>query len=338
MKILTLSLILLTLISCSNIGILPKIESDVFDDEVRSISESLLNQIPPDSRVLILDFKDLNEIITHFGRYLAERISVNLSNDKSIQTVDRNNIEVIISEQKLQLSGIVDENSAVNIGKITGATHIVFGTIAEFQNYVGLDLKIVNVENGTVIGGVSPRIETTRNIATLVSTIVKSEEQQQKELEVQRQKIISDIESERFARLKAIEDEEKQKKRQLIDLENEIREKSIIISEYEARKKELQKQQTYIQQIHTEIDRINSDIITKLKIGMTKNQVTEILGDINTNCEDFSCACIVSGRYFLIFNGSILVKVVLNGSRNSVGYIIDSCTGAKMYGQNIIKY
>lgn len=313
-------------------------ETNIFDNEVNTISDSLYKQIPLGSKVLILDFKDLNDIITHFGKYLAEKISINISKNKSIQTIDRNNIELIIKEQQFQLSGFVSDESAVEIGKFVGASHIIFGTITEFVDFVELELKIVNVEKATVIGGVSYKIEKTQNVASLVSIIVKSEEQQKMELENQRKLILAEIEEERQKKINALKEEEKQRKNELKKIEEEIRNKSIIITEYEERKKKLQEQQNYIQKMHNEIDKLNSDVLSKLKIGMTKSQVTSVLGKNNLH-DCYIGNGYVSGKYFLIFNGNILTKVVRNGSKSeSGGSIVDDCFSAVVHGINIGKY
>jgi len=328
--------------SCSTLGSVKKNDTtflkndeNIFDKTVTTISDSLYKQIPFGSKVLVLDFKDLNDIITHFGRYLAEKISINLSKKQSIQTIDRNNIELILKEQHFQLSGLVSDESAVSIGKFIGASHIVFGTLTEFVDYVEVELKIVDVEKAIVIGGLSHKIIKSQNVASLVSIIVKSEEEQKKELENQRQMILAEIELERQKKLKAFEEEEKQKKNEIKNLEAEIRNKSIIIAEYEERKKELREKQNYINKIHNEIDKLNSNVLAKLKIGMTKKQIAKVLG--GNNFHKIYNDAYTSGKYFLLFNGDILSKIVRNGSK--VGYtIVDDSSEAKVYGVNIGRY
>lgn len=317
-----------------------KSEELIFDKTVTAISDSLYKQIPFGSKVLVLDFKDLNNIITHFGKYLAEKISINLSQKRSIQTIDRNNIELILEEQHFQLSGLVSDESAVSIGKFIGASHIVFGTLTEFVDYVEVELKIVNVERAIVIGGLSHKINKSQNVASLVSLIVKSEEQQKIELERQRKIILAEIEQERQEMLEEFTNEEKQKKIELKKLENEIREKSIIIAEYEERKKELKEKENYIIKIHNEIDRLNSNVLSKLKIGMTKSEITNVLGKNKINhCafpyeEHFVC-----GKYFLIFEGNVLSRIVRNGSRTESGAsIVNDISSAISYGPNIGSY
>lgn len=335
----------LTLFGCSTLSNLKsntnnlKSDESIFYETVSIISDSLYKQIPFGSKVLLLDFKDLNDTITHFGKYLAEKISINLSKEQSIQTIDRNNIELILKEQQFQLSGLVSDESAVSIGKFIGASHIIFGTLTEFVDYVEVELKIVDVEKAIVIGGLSHKIIKSHNVASLVSIIVKSEEQQKVELEKQRKIILAKIEQERQEMLEEFKKEEKQKKIELKNLESEIRKKSIIIAEYEERKKELQQKQNYINQIHNEIDRLNSDVLSKLKIGMTKQQIIKVLGKDKCNkCafpydENYVC-----GRYFLIFEGNVLSRIVRNGSKLECGYIINDISSAVSSGINIGRY
>ncbi len=343
-KKLLLFVLSITLFSCSTLSNLKSNTNDlksnesIFDKTVTTISDSLYKQIPFGSNVLVLDFKDLNDTITHFGRYLAEKISLNLSKKHSIQTIDRNNIELILEEQRFQLSGLVSDESAVSIGKFIGASHIVFGTLTEFVDYVEVELKIVDVEKAIVIGGLSHKIIKSQNVATLVSIIVKSEEQQKKELENQRQMILAEIELERQKKIKAFEEEEKQKKSEIKNLEAEIRNKSIIIAEYEERKEELREKQNYINKIHSEIDRLNSDVLSRLKIGMSKNQIFSVLGSNNFHKCDSSNERYVSGKFFLIFSGDILSKIVRNGSTSKHGKIVDNAISAEVRGINIGRY
>jgi hypothetical protein len=69
-----------------------------------------------------------------------------------VRVVDRKNIEQIMEEYKFQASALTDESTAVEIGKLSGADIIVIGSI----NYVGkmyyLNIKLINVETGEIIG------------------------------------------------------------------------------------------------------------------------------------------------------------------------------------------
>jgi len=184
-----------------------------------------------------------------------------------------------------------------------------------------------------LIGGIAPKIKKSEDVLLLVSTIVKSEEQQQKELSAKREAILKEVENERQRRLRALEVEEQKKKRQLVSIEDEIRSKSIIIAEYESRRAELLKQQSYIQQIHAEIDKMNRDVLSKLKLGMTKNQINDVLGYMDATGGNVYMA----GQYFLVFEGNILTKVVPLGQEWGIYGPVETWANAKSTGKNVAK-
>lgn len=57
--------------------------------------------------------------------------------DPFIKVVDRENIERILAEQRLGLSGVVDEATAVQAGKLMGAQAVLMGTLIDYREEVG---------------------------------------------------------------------------------------------------------------------------------------------------------------------------------------------------------
>ncbi len=336
-RMLTVIMFLFIATSCTSLQSSRKDKPEFLKEDIDFLAVAIENQVPYKSRVLILDFEDLDGVITHFGRYVADKLYIRLSiQEINITYIERQNIEYVLQEQQFQISGYVDKETATKISQLTGATHILNGVVTELEKTISIDIKILNVENGTVIGGISRQIEKTREVASLVSTIIKTEEQKQKELEEQRQAVLQEIENEKQRRMDALEEEEKQKKFEIAKLEQEIREKSIIITEYEKQKQVLEEKKTYITKIHNEIDRLNLSIERKLKIGMTLEQVRDVLGGKKVNkAESY---CYVAGKYFLVFEGSVLIKVVPIGSKNSVYTITDDCSRARTGGMNVAPY
>ncbi len=65
---------------------------------------------------------------------LTDDITVNLVESQLFEIVDRQNINTIMQEQNLGQSGVVDETSAVAIGKVIGPAAMIFGRIQN-NNY-----------------------------------------------------------------------------------------------------------------------------------------------------------------------------------------------------------
>lgn len=57
--------------------------------------------------------------------------------DPFLKVVDRDNIELILEEQKLGLSGVIDEETAVSVGDLIGAQALLSGTVLSFSKVEG---------------------------------------------------------------------------------------------------------------------------------------------------------------------------------------------------------
>jgi len=68
---------------------------------------------------------------------LSSKIISNVINHKGpfIKVIDRSNMEYILKEQKLSMTGAVDANSAANAGGLMGAKAMVLGTLIDVKVY-----------------------------------------------------------------------------------------------------------------------------------------------------------------------------------------------------------
>ncbi|MCB0770031.1 MAG: hypothetical protein KDC00_06465 [Flavobacteriales bacterium] len=59
------------------------------------------------------------------------------SKDPFLKVVDRENMEKIMEEQRLSLSGVVDEQTAVRVGNLIGAHAVLMGTVVDHREIAG---------------------------------------------------------------------------------------------------------------------------------------------------------------------------------------------------------
>lgn len=57
--------------------------------------------------------------------------------DPFVRVVDRSSMDAVLAEQKLQLSGVIDERTAVSVGQIVGAQALLTGTVLSYSENVG---------------------------------------------------------------------------------------------------------------------------------------------------------------------------------------------------------
>ena len=71
-----------------------------------------------------------------------------LSEKGSVNLVERKNLQKIMVEQEFQQSGITDPTEAISLGKIAGATHLIYGNYTLVNGEVHLSLQLTQGETG----------------------------------------------------------------------------------------------------------------------------------------------------------------------------------------------
>jgi len=126
------------------------LESDYSDNRGKTervtafASEEIQKVLPKDARVWIYNNVARNSITTAVADDITSEFI-----KKKINVVDRQNINLIEAEQKLQMSGYVSDKDFLSIGNAAGANTIVViditGTGAERR----LQIRVLDVEKGT---------------------------------------------------------------------------------------------------------------------------------------------------------------------------------------------
>ncbi|MDR1466672.1 MAG: CsgG/HfaB family protein [Treponema sp.] len=119
-------------------------ETDAITQTYNTISQN----IPSGSRIAIVNIasSDADE-----GLYFVDELTVLFVNARKYAVVDRRSIDVILAEQNFQMSGYVDDNSAVSIGKFLGATVVITGSINGSGARKRLVLKALDVKTAEIL-------------------------------------------------------------------------------------------------------------------------------------------------------------------------------------------
>jgi TolB-like protein len=120
--------------------------------------------------VAVVDFTDLQGEVTELGRFLAEEISVALaSGDRPLEVVDRTHLKVLVQENKLSATGLIDPATARKLGQIAGVDALVTGTLTPFGDTVRLTLKVLDTSTARIIAATTAEIPKTKAIEELVA-------------------------------------------------------------------------------------------------------------------------------------------------------------------------
>ena len=102
--------------------------------------------------IAIIDFESKAPGNTELGRQIGDILTARLSIYNQFRLVDRRNMEDLLKEHQLSLSGLTDAEQVVKVGKIVGAKIMVFGSIFAVEKELYIAAKIVGVETSQVKG------------------------------------------------------------------------------------------------------------------------------------------------------------------------------------------
>jgi len=149
-RIITLILLLQCLFACSS-----------------TKSGTALEKIPRSERagLAVLNFKNttVQERAMKFQPWeygLAAMLTTDLEEIGIFNIVDRERLRDILKEQELQYSGLVDQNTAVRLGKLMAAQYILTGSFTEMNGGLRVSAQIFSVEKGIQLGATSIEGET----------------------------------------------------------------------------------------------------------------------------------------------------------------------------------
>ena len=100
----------------------------------------------------VVDFTDLQGNVTELGRFFAQEISTSLAMEgKTFEVVDRTHLNSILAEHQLAEKGIIDPETARELGKIAGVEILVTGTITPMGDYLRLNATVLDIETAKII-------------------------------------------------------------------------------------------------------------------------------------------------------------------------------------------
>jgi hypothetical protein len=117
------------------------------DRAVKNVVDALNSKLPSGAVIMVIktsstDFNMLNNVV--------DKITAAIIQEGKLKVVDRSNQTLIDNEQQFQLSGNVDDNSAVSIGHQLGAQYAVLCWISGAASNRRLNLRVLNIETAQI--------------------------------------------------------------------------------------------------------------------------------------------------------------------------------------------
>jgi DNA-binding beta-propeller fold protein YncE/TolB-like protein len=131
---------------------------------------SAISNEPERMRIAIADFETMGGDIgfKDVGSIVAEWLITSFVQSGRFEVVERSQLQKILEEQKLALSGLVAQETAVKLGKVLGVKVIISGTLIKMKETIEINSRLIDTQDGSIIKAEKRKAE---RIADLESTV-----------------------------------------------------------------------------------------------------------------------------------------------------------------------
>ena len=122
------------------------------------------------TKIAVLDFslKGSGFETEDMGAIVAEWFITAFVKEGRFDVVERGLLKKILNEQKLGMSGVVDETTATKIGKLLGVKIIISGSVLKLQNILEINARIIDVETASIIAAENVKSSAAAQLQDLV--------------------------------------------------------------------------------------------------------------------------------------------------------------------------
>jgi hypothetical protein len=128
--------------------------------------------------VAVFNFQSQDENDHDLGSKVATLISANLSAQPDLITVERTELDKVLGEQELGLSGTVSAESAAKVQQLTGAKVLVTGRVMKVAQQTLIVAKVIGTETSRVYGEIVQGpptvtiVDLSSNLAAKIAAVV----------------------------------------------------------------------------------------------------------------------------------------------------------------------
>ncbi len=127
----------------------PVVETSTVDVQL-AYDPNSVTQVGSRLALAVVPFEGKGEA-SKFVDDVTSKMITRLVNLRRFKVIERSALDKIMKEQKLQASGIVDDRTAVSLGKLSGADAMILGTVSFIGGTGKVSARVIDVETGETI-------------------------------------------------------------------------------------------------------------------------------------------------------------------------------------------
>lgn len=130
----------------------------VLSEGIQELAAQIAASVTQERKIAVLPFRELDGRATVLSTYISEELVTDLFVIGGLEIVERSLLDRLLGEMKLGQSGVIDPETARELGKVAGVDAIVTGTITDLQSYVALNCRLIDAQSGRIFAAAQTKI------------------------------------------------------------------------------------------------------------------------------------------------------------------------------------
>jgi TolB-like protein len=125
--------------------------------------------------IAVFPFEDANARteLTKLGQTLTEMLITALIQGDRFNVMERVQLEKILEEQSLSQTGVIDAETAIEVGKLSGLEGVIVGSISQLKTSIEADTRLIEVETGKALAAASSNVNSIDDIRELANDLAR---------------------------------------------------------------------------------------------------------------------------------------------------------------------
>lgn len=143
------------------------IQTSPFDRNLQQLTDVIATKLQPhhQQKIAVWDLSELNGDVSPIGKYIAEDISINLSDKFHI--VNRNQLNTILKENQLKTEGFINQATMKQIKKLSDIDILLTGTVSVLADHIKVTLQALDAD-GNIIAAAKGEIPMNADVKELL--------------------------------------------------------------------------------------------------------------------------------------------------------------------------
>lgn len=141
-----------------------------YDDGIEEIASQIEDNLKAKKikGIAILDFQEINKKNLTLSKHLSEKLIFSMFKIKGLRVIERNKLNSVMEELKLQKTGLIDDKSIKELGKWLGVDALLLGSYTVMRDTVEINGRLVSTEDAEIISVMSVEFKKDGKMASLL--------------------------------------------------------------------------------------------------------------------------------------------------------------------------